>query len=203
MTLRALIAATAVSCAVAPAALAAPANAPVPCTGLDSYVDPAGDQRIGAAGRSTPVTDDATMDIKEFFWTTKGSTVYANLRLATMTDDSAAAPLGSAGLIYRLLYSTAEGQSRYIDISFSQVFGTSYNTGYFDPGPTGDGSVSGKVWRGADGVIQVSVAGARVGQPLTDAYFFSARDEVAILAQSDRAPNAPELAEYSGAACQV
>lgn len=175
---------------------------PVPCDGVLSITDPAGDAFVGFAGTSSPVAAEANQDVKGLFFRTEGTKVFAHL---VVKDLTATIPPGAMGIVYRLIYTTEDGIRRFVDFTFAgdvyqQALGSapeeaSYGT--LTGGLTVEGSTPFKLWKGADGVIQVQVPSLKPGREITGITWNAATDRGAVIAQSDITP----VADYDGAAC--
>lgn len=185
------------------AALPAPGHAAV--SGCIALTDPAGDQRVGFAGRSTPAPQDSALDITGLAWTKHqsydGEEQYLTATL-TVPDLKEAAPFGSLGVVYRLFYTTDDDVERYLEADWSTLFGgpTFYYGHFDDTGLVSDGDWSGDWVDGPGGSLTTEVPMADPDSTVHGIRWNASADEGAVIAQADVVPDTG-AATYTGSRC--
>ena len=202
--IRLLVAAAAASLALIAIPSAGAADKPAPCPGQKVVNDPAGDAFIGLAGLvTTPIAADPSADITKFwFYRDPEGTTTANVSVVNMAPG---APLPSLGLVYRFFY-TAKATDHYLEVDIGADGSATYDYGHIDTTLTSDGSTSGTVVPGADGVVSIkipSAAGGAEGVKFSGAYVLTAYDEGAVIAATDFTPDAGSqgAVSWDGATC--
>jgi hypothetical protein len=202
IALRAAVLAAVLVVFAVPAAGAA--DKPAPCPGQKVVSDPTGDAFIGLAGLvTTPLPADPSVDLTKFwFYRDADGTTTANVSVANLT---AGAPPPSLGLVYRFFY-TAKSVDHYLEADIGPDGSATYDYGHIDTTLTSDGSTTGTIVPGADGVVSIKIpagAGGAEGIKFSGAYVITAYDEAAVIAATDFAPDGGNTSptSWDGAIC--